>query len=101
MDVNRADREALLRVPGIGTRSAGRIVASRRWRSLRLADLRLLKVALKRALPFIITADHHPAARLDSESLPHRVREGSTDASRQGAQLKLFSAAGAALTGEL
>lgn len=98
VDVNRGDREALLRVPGIGTRSVGRIVASRRWRSLRLADLRRLKVALKRAQPFIITADHHPAATLDSEALPGRARRVNGPREEQ---LTLFSAAGAALTGEL
>ena len=39
VDVNTADREMLLRVPGLGTRAVDRIVASRRSGRLRLADI--------------------------------------------------------------
>ena len=39
VDVNRADRELLLRVPGLGVKSVNRILASRRQRTLRLDDL--------------------------------------------------------------
>ena len=39
VDVNRAPREALLRVPGLGVRVVNRILATRRLRSLRIADL--------------------------------------------------------------
>ncbi len=70
LDVNRADREMLLRVPGIGVRNVARILSLRRHRSIRLADLRRLRVALKRAQPFIVTADHNPAAlQLDRRDL--------------------------------
>src|SRR3954453_23244622 len=38
VDVNRAPREMLLRVPGLGVKAVDRIIASRRWRKLRLDD---------------------------------------------------------------
>ncbi len=72
VDVNRAPRAVLLRVPGVGARSVQRILATRRWRRLRLADLVALKVAVKRALPFVVTADHTPRL-LDSADLRERL----------------------------
>lgn len=53
VEVNRADYEALLRVPGIGIRSAKRIVATRRCAALRLEDLPKLGVVMKRAQYFV------------------------------------------------
>lgn len=53
VEVNRASYDVLLRVPGIGYKSAGRIVKARRFRSLGFEDLRKMGVVLKRALYFI------------------------------------------------
>ncbi|HIQ97506.1 MAG TPA: putative DNA modification/repair radical SAM protein [Candidatus Limivivens merdigallinarum] len=53
VEVNRAGYEALLRVPGIGVKSARRIVAARRFGSLRFEDLKKMGVVLKRAVYFI------------------------------------------------
>ncbi len=53
VDVNRADYEMLLRVPGIGLKSARTIIRSRRHGRLRLEHLQRMGVVLKRALPFI------------------------------------------------
>ena len=53
VEVNKADYYTLLRVPGIGPKSAGRIVKARRMASLNFADLKKLGVVLKRALYFI------------------------------------------------
>ena len=97
VDVNRAPREKLLRIPGIGVRSVNRMLGIRRWTALRLDDLRKLGVSLKKVLPFVITADHHPARlELDSE----RLRQTYT---RRARQLEFdFSGAGkSALSGEL
>jgi putative DNA modification/repair radical SAM protein len=69
VDVNRADREWLLRVPGLGVRSVDRIVAARRHRTLRLADIGRLSGALGRARAFIVAADHTPGRQLDSAGL--------------------------------
>lgn len=73
VDVNRASREELLRVPGLGVRNTDRILKIRRWSRLRLDDLAKLRVDLKKGLPFLITADHNPARLgLDSERLRAR-----------------------------
>lgn len=53
VEINQADYQVLLRVPGIGNRSALRIVKARRQRSLRFEDLKRIGVVLKRALYFI------------------------------------------------
>jgi putative DNA modification/repair radical SAM protein len=69
VDINRAPREALLRVPGLGTRAVDRILMSRRSAALRLADVRRLSGALSRARPFIVTADWRPTRVLDDPRL--------------------------------
>ena len=53
VEVNRASYDVLLRVPGIGYKTAGRIVKARRFGSLGFEDLRKMGVVLKRALYFI------------------------------------------------
>ena len=53
VEINRADYYTLLRVPGIGTKSAKRILAARRHATLRFEDIKRLGVVLKRALYFI------------------------------------------------
>lgn len=53
VEINRADYYTLLRVPGIGYKSAGRIVKARRLGSLEFEDLKKMGVVLKRALYFI------------------------------------------------
>ncbi len=60
VDVNRADRETLLRVPGLGVRNVARILASRRQRRLRYADLVKLRCDIGKARDFVVTADWHP-----------------------------------------
>ena len=64
IDVNSADREMLLRVPGLGTRSVDRILAARRHTKLRLADVARLARSVKRLRPFLIAADYSPPAKL-------------------------------------
>ena len=53
VEVNRADYKTLLRVPGIGNRSAKRIVNARRMGILQFEDLKKMGVVLKRALYFL------------------------------------------------
>jgi putative DNA modification/repair radical SAM protein len=74
LDVNRASREELLRVPGLGVRNVERILVSRRVRQLRLDHLARLKVPLKKAKPFIVLPDHRPTALLDRADLRGLVR---------------------------
>ncbi len=53
VEINRADYHTLLRVPGIGVKSAQRICGARRTAILTFDDLKKLGVVLKRALYFI------------------------------------------------
>lgn len=53
VEINRAPMNMLLRVPGVGVKSAQRIVAARRSTNLTFADLKKIGVVLKRALYFI------------------------------------------------
>jgi predicted DNA-binding helix-hairpin-helix protein len=73
IDVNRAPREMLLRIPGMGTKSVARVIAARRHRRLRMADLAKLRLSLTKLLPFVCAADHHPGATLDAASLAARL----------------------------
>ena len=53
IDLNRAPRELLLRVPGLGVRSVDRLLQARRVRCLHAEDLERLNVPLKKVLPFV------------------------------------------------
>lgn len=60
VDLNKASREMLLRVPGLGARTISRILRIRRWHSLRFEDLTKLRVSLKKMMPFIQLTDYTP-----------------------------------------
>ena len=53
VEINKADYYTLLRVPGIGTKSARRIITARRHAKLTFEDIKKMGVVLKRALYFI------------------------------------------------
>ena len=69
VDVNRAPREALLRVPGLGVKAVDAIVRSRRWRRLRLDDVARLTVSIAKLRPFLIAADWRPTLLSDRDNL--------------------------------
>lgn len=69
LDVNRAQREQLLRVPGLGVTAVNRIIAARRHRTLRLDDVGKLTVSIAKVRPFICTADWRPTALTDRADL--------------------------------
>jgi putative DNA modification/repair radical SAM protein len=73
LDVNRADREELLRVPGLGKRAVDRLIAARRIRAVRVGDLARLHVPAAKALPFLIFPDHRPHGSLDRADLRARL----------------------------
>jgi putative DNA modification/repair radical SAM protein len=97
IEINQADYDTLLRVPGIGVKSAKRIVMARRGATLDFTDIKKLGVVLKRAIYFItckgrmycpvkIEADYIVNHMLEiKEKLPDGV--GGTGAYRQ---LNLF-----------
>jgi len=75
LDVNRASREDLLRVPGFGRKAVERIIATRRHSAIRSIDLARLHIPRNKALPFIVLSDHRPTPHpLDSARLAERFR---------------------------
>ena len=85
VDVNRASKEQLWRVPGLGTKAVARILSSRRWRKLTLADVARLTVSLTKVRPFIVTADWRPTLLTDRADLRSMVAPTAQ-------QLDLFAA---------
>ncbi|MBC7478616.1 MAG: radical SAM protein, partial [Pseudorhodobacter sp.] len=72
MDVNRAARDMLLRVPGFGVRTVDRIIADRRNRMLRYDDLVRMGAVIRKARPFISLPGWTPAGLTDSADLRAR-----------------------------
>ncbi|SCX25498.1 putative DNA modification/repair radical SAM protein [Agrobacterium sp. DSM 25558] len=60
VDVNKADRETLLRVPGFGTKTVKSILSSRRFRQLRLEDIARFGVSLKKVKAFVVAGGWSP-----------------------------------------
>lgn len=76
VDVNRASREQLLRVPGFGLKTVERILSTRAHRAITLADLVKMKAVLDKARFFIKTADQNPdLLSLDTLSLSQKIRK--------------------------
>ena len=69
VDINRAPKAMLLRVPGLGVKAVNRIVTSRRWRRLHLADVARVTVSIAKLRPFIVTEDWRPVALSDKADL--------------------------------
>ncbi|WP_375380524.1 putative DNA modification/repair radical SAM protein [uncultured Sphingomonas sp.] len=89
VDVNRAPREALLRVPGLGVKAVGSILAARRWRRLRLDDVARLTVSVAKVRPFIVAEDWRPVVLADKAELRAELRP---IVAPRKEQLELFAA---------
>jgi putative DNA modification/repair radical SAM protein len=85
VDVNRAPREDLLRVPGLGIKAIDKLIASRRVRAMRLDDVARLTVSIAKIRPFIVAADWRPTLLTDRADLRALIAP-----KRQ--QLELFAA---------
>ena len=72
VDVNRATREALLRVPGFGTKTVTRLLAARRQREVHWDDLVRLGALMKKAQPFVTLPGWSPGGLTDSADLRAR-----------------------------
>jgi putative DNA modification/repair radical SAM protein len=83
-DVNRASYEELLRIPGLGPTAVKRIVASRRWRRLRLEDVARITRSIKTARSFLTAEGWHPGRSLDVADLRDRLVRPPTQ------QMELF-----------
>lgn len=84
VDVNRAPKELLLRVPGLGTKAVERILSSRCWRNLRLEDIARLTSSIAKVRPFIAASDWRPTLLTDRADLRSLVAPKEQ-------QLELFS----------
>jgi putative DNA modification/repair radical SAM protein len=73
VDVNRAPREMLLRVPGLGVKAVDAVLRARRHRRLRLEDVGRLTVSIAKLRPFLIAADWRPVLLTDRENLRELV----------------------------
>ena len=69
VDINRASKAMLLRVPGLGVKAVNRILTSRKWRRLRLDDVARVTVSIAKLRPFIVTADWRPIVLSDRADL--------------------------------
>ncbi|MDI3378619.1 putative DNA modification/repair radical SAM protein [Acinetobacter sp. V89_7] len=72
VDINRADYQMILRIPGIGVRSAKKIIQARRFGPLRTDQLKKMGVAYSRAQHFMFCIDT-PAYK--KELHPTQVRQ--------------------------
>jgi predicted DNA-binding helix-hairpin-helix protein len=84
VNVNRAPREMLLRVPGLGVKAVDRIVSVRRYRTLRLEDVARLTRSVDKVRPWITALDWTPGGLTDAADLKARLT------TRAPEQLSLF-----------
>jgi len=73
VDVNRASREALLRVPGLGVKVVDRILRTRRLRRLRIEDVGRLCQSIAKVRPFIVAEGWSPGSMTDELRLRERL----------------------------
>lgn len=92
IDINKADYEMILRVPGIGVKSAQMILKARRYRKLTSFHLKNIGVVMKRAKYFITS---HELSRFANSLTPETLRwsilkESNTRKQSDARQLRLF-----------
>jgi putative DNA modification/repair radical SAM protein len=87
VDINRAPREMLLRVPGLGVRGANLLLRARRQKRLRLEDVARVTVSVEKLRPFIIAADWKPVLLGDRDDLRSMFLKP-----KKSEQLELFAA---------
>ncbi|MBR5981224.1 MAG: hypothetical protein IK035_04380, partial [Firmicutes bacterium] len=86
MEINRASQEEILRIPGIGTISAGRILRQRKVAALTYDDLKRMGVVLKRAKYFITVGGKYYGGRVQQDDLrEHMILQSG------GQQIDLFA----------
>ena len=85
VDLNRADKNMLLRVPGLGAVTVKKILSIRRYANLSWYDLVKMRLPLNKLKPFITVNDYKPAIHiLDSQNLGLLLKEPK--------QMELFGA---------
>jgi putative DNA modification/repair radical SAM protein len=96
VDVNRASRAQLLRVPGFGVRSVDKIIAMRNFKKLRMEDIGRMHLPMHRIRYFITALDVNPYTRyLEKESTRTLISTPVPE------QLQLFETVKSSITGEV
>ncbi|WP_020210944.1 putative DNA modification/repair radical SAM protein [Gilvimarinus chinensis] len=96
VDVNRADYEQILRIPGVGVRTAQRILQQRRFKKVRIEDFERFKIPFKKIQFFVQTANYSPSiGDVSSKAIKQRwlaQSQGSavSAAAQKKNQLSLF-----------
>lgn len=94
VDVNHADYEMILRIPGVGVQSAQRIIAARKFSNLNYGHLTKIGVVMKRARYFMVNADLRiPVSGMLPDTLRRQIllADKNKKATQPDTQLKLFS----------
>jgi len=99
LEVNKADYKMLLRIPGIGVKSALRIISSRRFGKVSYEDLKKMGVVLKRAKYFITCDGKYSGIKSMDSGLIKKSIIGM-DENLYSQQLSLFDLNGGILGGE-
>ena len=87
VEINRASYDMLMRVPGIGSTSAKRIIRQRRFAAVRYDDLKKMGVVLKRAKYFILCAGRYEGdRRFEPETIKHSMLQ-----MEEGLQMTMFN----------
>jgi predicted DNA-binding helix-hairpin-helix protein len=90
IDVNRADYEMILRVPGIGVQSALRIVQGRRYSRLGWDQLKQMGIAVSRAKHFIVCNSKDHPRDINEAALRQQILRQSKYAATLTPQLSIF-----------
>ncbi len=94
VDINKADKRMLARVPGLGMQSVGKILSARRFRKLNWDHLKKMGVALNRAKYFMVCDSRHWERRdLDADKIKGLILQNSSGKFRNqySQQLSLFN----------
>lgn len=92
IDINKAAYKDILRIPGIGIKSAKKIIAARRHGSINLSTLKKMGIALNRAKFFIVCADYSGVKDIDSQNIRRQILNTGTSKYKNkfSNQLSLF-----------
>lgn len=92
VDVNTADKEMLLRIPGVGVRSVGKIIQARRFRRLTEEHLKRIGISMNRARYFIVNVPRSGYQDLSAASIRQNVLDSGNSkyTSQVSPQLSLF-----------
>lgn len=101
VDINAAPVEMLVRIPGIGLRSAYKIISARRFHSLGAEDLKKMKIPLRRALNFILLSGKFLGLSSQKEIRNALVAQNAAESYEQLTMFSSIENAVSAITGEL